>query len=102
MIKCSVRLLPPIVTALISVARSFVGACMWRVTADHVAGASKMMTPAREQCLSSNCHMSNVHLSFAMDEIPSLCIVCFPRGYLSESLPPGRKQDAGKQNPCHV
>jgi hypothetical protein len=50
-----------------------------------IAGASKMMTPTRGKCLSSNCHTSNVHLSFTMDEISLLRIIYFPHEYLSKS-----------------
>jgi hypothetical protein len=55
------------------------------------------MTLAIEQCLSSNFHTSNIHLSSSMDGF-HCCVVCFLGRYLSELLPPGRKQDAGKQN----
>jgi len=57
---------------------------MSQVTAD-IAGASKIMTPTREQFLSSNCHTSNVHMSFSMDEILALCVICCLHRYLSES-----------------
>jgi hypothetical protein len=37
-------------------------------------------------------------MSFLIDGSPALCVVCFLRGYLSKSQPPGRKQDMGRQN----
>jgi hypothetical protein len=70
MIKCSVRLLPPIVTTLISVARSFAGACMWRVTAD-CRRCFQDDNTSQGTNLSSNCRVSNIHLSFVIGGSPT-------------------------------
>jgi hypothetical protein len=44
-----------------------------------------MMTPSREKRLSSKCLTYNAHLYFVMDEIPSVHVICFSRGYILES-----------------